>query len=87
MANLAVQLAEKQLRDGSASPTVVVHYLKLATLEHEIQMQKLENEAKLAAARADAIASNENIAKLYGDAIKYFGSYQTGEDVDDDDDH
>lgn len=38
----AVDLAEKQLRDGTASPSVITHYLKLASSRERLQREKLE---------------------------------------------
>ncbi len=87
MVNLAVQLAEQQLRDGTASPTVVTHYLKLGTLDYEIQLEKLRNEAELAKARAQQIASSENMERLAAKAIEAFGRYTGGEAPEDDEEY
>lgn len=37
-------LAEKQLRDGTASSQVITHYLKLGTSTHALEQEKLRNE-------------------------------------------
>ena len=75
MIALAVNLAEKQLRDGTASAQVITHYLKLGatTAKYEKEQLKLENE--LLKAKTKLIASEENREKLYADAIKAYIKY------------
>ena len=42
LTSLAVDLAEKQLRDGSASPSVINHFLKIASTREAIEREILE---------------------------------------------
>ena len=44
MINLAMNLAEKKLRDGTASNSIIVHYLKLGTARAEVEKEKLKAE-------------------------------------------
>lgn len=67
--NLAVNLAEKQLVDGTASPSVLTHYLKLATTREQIERDILEKQAKLITAKTDAIGQNKDTAELVSQAI------------------
>lgn len=71
----AVDLAEQQLRDGTASAQVIVHYLKLGatTAQYEKEQLKLENE--LLKAKTKALESAENVEKLYADAIQAMRNY------------
>ena len=74
---LAVNLAEKQLRDGSASPSVINHYLKMASTREKIERQMLEKQAALLDAKAQNIADskdNEQIAKAALEALKSYNS-------------
>lgn len=84
MISLAVDLAEKQLREGSASAQVITHYLKLAGPREKLERKKLEAENELLKARVDAIASGARIEELYGNAITAMRSYQ-GQEVQDED--
>lgn len=73
---LAMDLAEKQLREGTASSSVVTHFLKLASTRDEIEKDLLASRAKLTKAKADDIASskrNEEIAEQALDAMKSYG--------------
>ena len=84
MISLAVDLAEKQLRDGTASSQIVTHYLKLATTKEQLEREKLIEENKLLRAKTEAIQSAERIEKLYADAIgamrKYSGQGEPDEE-------
>ena len=44
MISLAVQCAEKQLRDGTASSQVITHYLKLGSTRERIDKEILEKQ-------------------------------------------
>lgn len=72
---LAMNLAEQQLRDGTASAQVITHFLKIgATVaQYELEQLKLENE--LLKAKTSAIKAQESTEKLYADAIKAYGRY------------
>lgn len=75
MISLAVNLAEQQLRDGTASSQVITHYLKLGTMKERQEREKLEEEIKLLRAKTEAIESAKHIEELYADAIKAMQSY------------
>jgi len=76
---LAEELAEKKLRDGTASPQIIVHYLRLATAKANLEVKKLDKETELLEAKTQAIKSQENAERLYQEAIdaitRYQGSY------------
>lgn len=73
--NLAVNLAEKQLRAGTASPSVINHYLKLGSTRETIEREILEKQKKLIDAKADSIVKvkeQEQLAKAAIDAMKNY---------------
>ena len=75
MIALAVDLAEKQLRDGTASSQVITHFLKLATVQEKLKNDKLVAENKLLKAKAEMIESQERSEELYANAIKAMKNY------------
>ena len=83
--SLAVDLAEKQIREGTASSQVITHFLKLgstrAKLDYEVKMKELE----LTAAKTKQIESQQHSEELLERAMKAFSSYrgQGDEDYDD----
>lgn len=75
MISYAVDLAEQQLRDGTASAQVIVHYLKLGATTARLEKEKLERENELLKAKTKALESAENVEKLYADAINAMRNY------------
>jgi hypothetical protein len=74
---LAVNLAEKQLREGTASPSVINHYLKMASTRETIERDILEKQAKLIEAKAQSIVKakeQEELTKAALDAMKNYSS-------------
>jgi len=82
MVNLAIDLAEEQLRNGTASSQVIVHFLKLGTEKEKLERQKLEMETEKLKAQAEAFKSAKHMEELYEDAIKAFGIYRGTNDDD-----
>lgn len=84
MISLAVDLAEKQLMEGTASSQVITHYLKLGTMKERLERERLEEENKLLRAKTEAMQSAKRIEELYTDAITAMRRYSGhGDDVDD----
>lgn len=75
MISLAVDLAEKQLMEGTASSQVITHYLKLGTRKEELEREKLSYENELIKAKKDAIQSQQRSEELFAKAIAAFGVY------------
>ena len=82
MISLAVDLAEKQLLEGTASQ-VITHYLKLGSSREKLEQERLAEENNLARAKVRAIDSTDEIKDLYKDAINAFRIY-SGQGNDDD---
>ncbi len=72
---LAVDLAEQQLRDGTASSQVITHYLKLGSTKERLEKEKLEEENKLLRAKTEALQSAQRSEALYAEAIAAFRTY------------
>ena len=85
MVSLAIDLAEKQMRDGTASPSVITHYLKIATERYRKENYKLDNENVLLQAKADQIEAQKRSEDMYKKALDAFALY-SGEPYDDYDD-
>lgn len=84
--SLAIDLAEQQMLEGSASSQVITHYLKLGTTRERLEQKKLEEEHKLLMAKTEAIASGQRIEALYAEAIEAMGKYSGRDDSEDFDD-
>lgn len=82
MVNLADQLAEKQLREGTATSQVMIHYLRLGTAREELELEKLKKENQLREAQIEQLASAQRMESLFEEAIRAFRGYH-GDDVED----
>ena len=71
----AVNLAEEQLRNGTASSQVITHYLKLGSMKERQERQKLEEEIKLLKAKTEAIKSEQERNELYSQVIEAIRAY------------
>lgn len=75
LVSLAVDLAEKQMREGTASAQVITHYLKLGTQREELEREKLRNENVLLRNRAEQVAAATRIESMYAEALNAMRAY------------
>lgn len=83
--SLAVDLAEKQLLEGTASSQVITHYLKLGSMREQVEREKLRRENELLAAKAEAVKAADRRDELYKEAINAMRRY-SGQRVEEDED-
>jgi hypothetical protein len=83
LVSLAVDLAEKQLLEGTASAQVISHYLKLGSTREQLEQQRLAQENELLKARVDQLASSKRVEELYEAALSAMRTY-AGQLVEDD---
>lgn len=72
---LAVDLAEQQMLDGTASSQVITHYLKLGSSREKLEQTRIGLENELVQAKTKAISSHEDMKVLYEEAMKAMRSY------------
>lgn len=73
--SLAADLAEKQLREGTASAQIIAHFLKLASTREKLEQERLHRENLLLSAKVEQIASGKKIEELYEQALKAMKTY------------
>lgn len=87
---LAVELAEKQLIDGTATSQVISHYLKLGSSRERLEQERLMRENELIQAKIEGMASAQQVEELYTTALNAMRVYSGQEpkeirsDYDDD---
>jgi len=82
----AVDLAEKQLSNGTASSQVITHYLKLGSTKERLEKEKLARENELLRAKTEALQSAKRIEDLYANALnamRAYGGTKEEDSVDD----
>lgn len=84
---LAVDLAEKQLSNGTASSQVMTHFLKLGSSRDRIERENLKEKNKLLKAQTEAIRSEKRVEELYEEALNAMRSYSGQDEVYDDYDY
>ena len=82
MISLAVDLAEKQLQEGTASSQVITHELKLGSMREKLGREKLAEENKLLRAKTKSIEEAADMKDLYVNAIKAMARYSGNGDDD-----
>lgn len=80
--NLAVDTAEKQMLEGTASSQVITHFLKLGTEKAKLERLKLEKETELLSAKKISIESGKRMEEMYEKAIKAMQNYAGHGDED-----
>ena len=80
--NLAVDEAERRLRNGTASSQIITMLLHLATTKAQLEMEKLRAEVEVSSAKIKEMESRGSSKELYEKAIAAFRSY-SGQNVDD----
>lgn len=75
---LAVDLAEKQLREGTASAQVITHYLKLGSTRERIEKEILQEQKALLQAKTENLQSQKRTEELYQNALDAMRIYSGG---------
>lgn len=84
--SLAMDAAERQLIEGTASSQVIAHFLKLGSSRGRLEKAKLERETALLEAKKQSLESSQRTEELYENALKamkrYSGAMETEDDSD-----
>lgn len=75
MIAMAMDLAEEQLRNGTASNQVIVHFLKLGTTREKMEQEMLGKKTELVGAQTESIKSAKHVEELYSNAIEAMRRY------------
>lgn len=78
----ATDLAEKQMREGTASAQVITHYLKLGSSREKLEQQRLENENRLMSKKVEIMESAKRVEDLYESALNAMRSYAGQDPMD-----
>lgn len=81
MISLAMDLAEQQLRDGTASSQLITEFVKRGSDKSRLENEKLRKENELLRAKTEAIESAKEVESLYREALDAMRDY-SGRDSD-----
>jgi len=82
---LAIQRAEEQLLNGTASAQVITHFLKLGSTKERLEKEIMEEQKKLLEAKTEAIKAEKTNEELFKEVINVMTKYNGEEYVDDND--
>lgn len=72
---MAVDCAEQQMLDGTASSQVITHFLKLGTTKAQLELERERKEMKLIEAKIEAMESTKRVEELYAEALTAMKTY------------
>jgi len=87
LVSLAVDLAEKQLSDGTASAQVISHFLKLGSSREKLEQERLAHENELTRTKIETLASQQRVEELYMNALNAMRSYSGNSPVEEPDEY
>lgn len=74
----AIDLAQRQITDGTASAQVITHFLKLGSTREQLEQERLRQENELLKAKIDSLASGKRVEELMTEALDAFRAYSGG---------
>lgn len=85
--SLAMDQAEIQLRNGTASSQLITHYLKLGSSKERLEIEKLRRENELLRVKAESIESQRKSDEIYKEALDAFRTYSGNGGSDDEEEY
>lgn len=83
MISLAMDLAEKQLMEGTASSQVITHYLKLGSTRERLEREFLQKQMTNLEAKTEALQAAKEQDSLYLEAIEALKAYKVNDNAED----
>jgi len=75
LVSMAYDRAEQKFKDGTASDSLTIHFLRLATTKAELEKKKIEHEIMKMNAQTNSIESSARIEELYLGAMEAMKRY------------
>jgi len=75
MISLAIDLAERQIIDGTASSQIITHYLRLGSTKERIEKEILEKQKELVTAKTQHLQSAQKTEEVYKKALEAMRNY------------
>ena len=76
LARLAYDLAEKQLIAGTASPSVIAHFLRVASKREELEQDTMRANKVLIDSKAESIVREKEVERIVKDAMESMTKYR-----------
>jgi len=76
LASVAYDLAEEQLRSGTASSQVITHFLKAGSRRERMEQMRMAHEIELMEVKKEQLEGQKRVEALFVEAISAMRSYQ-----------
>lgn len=73
---LAMDLAERKLKDGTASSQIITALLNLGTTKARLELDRMRSDLHLSDAKVQQIQNQESSKEIYEKALRAFKGYQ-----------
>ena len=84
MISLAMDLAEKQLREGTASSQLITEFVKRGSTKARLEKEILAEQKELMAAKTENIKASQRVEELYLNALNAMRRYSGQGEINDD---
>jgi len=75
LADAAYDLAEEQIKSGTASSQVITHFLKMGSTRERLEQERMRHEVELMEVKKDQLTQQARIEELYVGAIEAMRGY------------
>ena len=87
MISLAMDLAEQQLRDGTASSQLITEFVKRGSTKAMLEKEILKEQKELMTAKIESIQSAKRVEELYTNALNAMRRYSGQGDAEESEDY
>lgn len=75
LSDVAYDLAEEQMVNGTASSQVITHFLKVGSTRERLEQQRIQHENEMLVAKKEQLEGQKHIEGLFVEAIQAFRGY------------
>jgi hypothetical protein len=75
LADAAYDLAEEQIRSGTASSQVVTHFLKVGSTRERLEQERMRHEVELMEVKKQQLEGQKRVEELYVNALEAMRGY------------
>lgn len=75
LSSAAYDLAEEQIRSGTASSQVITHFLKAGSMRERLEQARMEHEIELMEVKKEQLEGQKRVEELYVSALEAMRSY------------
>lgn len=86
LVSLTMDVVERELRDGTASSQIKMHFLKMGSTRENLEQERLRRENQILEAKREAMESQKRVEELYSEAMQAFRTYSGQPSLDDEGD-